>query len=207
MHLLPNPSVANEIFTVAGNQTIIWDYGSDKLVATLPDTPLQPRTFPSSATSVLLPLVAPDYTPTVLLCGGSSGDIPDPKALSDCYTIDPQSSSPSWDSTDSLPNGPQTMSDGILLPDGTVLIINGARKGCGGGFMADGPVYEPLIYNHSAPAGQRFKTMPASKIPRMYHSSATLLPSGEVLVAGSNPAVGYSASGAVPGGYVLFFLR
>lgn len=118
MHLLPNPSVANQIFTVAGNQAVIWDYTGNALVKSLPNTPLQPRTFPSSATSVLLPLVAPNYTPSVLVCGGSSGDMPDPLALSDCYTINPLDASPTWQSTDSLPNGPQKMSGGILLPDG-----------------------------------------------------------------------------------------
>ena len=150
---------------------------------------------------MILPLVAPAYTATILLCGGSSGDIPSPAALSDCYTINPAEESPSWQTTDSLPNGPQTMSDGILLPDGTVLIINGARTGSGGGFMADDPVYQPVIYNPVAPAGSRFQTMPATTIPRLYHAVATLLPSGEVLVAGSNPAVGYSSSGQVPAGY------
>ena len=95
------------------------------------------------------------------------------------------------------------MSDGILLPDGTVLIINGARTGSGGGFMADDPVYQPVIYNPSASAGSRFETMPATVIPRLYHSSAVLLKSGEVLVSGSNPAVGYSASGGVPREFVV----
>lgn len=200
MHLLPNPSASNEVFTVAGNQTIIWDYTKNTAVKTLPDTPLQPRTFPSSATSVLLPLVAPDYDPTVLICGGSSGDMPNPLALDDCYTINPLDPSPVWETTDAMPNGPQTMSDGILLPDGTVLIINGGRIGSGGGFMADDPVFQPILYNTTAPAGDRFTTLPGTTIPRLYHSTATLLPSGEVLVAGSNPAVGYSANGKVPGG-------
>ena len=95
------------------------------------------------------------------------------------------------------------MSDGILLPDGTVLIINGARTGSGGGFMADDPVYEPVIYNPSASAGSRFQTMPATTIPRLYHSAAVLLPSGEVLISGSNPAVAYSPRGGVPGGLVI----
>lgn len=96
------------------------------------------------------------------------------------------------------------MSDGVLLPDGTVLIINGARTGCGGGFMADNPVLEPVIYNASAPLGQRFTTMPATTTPRLYHSVAILLPSGEVLVSGSNPAVSYSADGRVGPGWPNF---
>jgi len=63
--------------------------------------------------------------------------------------------------------------------------------------MGDIPVFEPLIYNNSAPLGSRFTTMPASTIPRIYHSSAVLLPSGEVIVAGSNPSVVYSEFGGV----------
>lgn len=95
------------------------------------------------------------------------------------------------------------MSDGILLPDGTVLILNGGRVGCGGGFMADEPVFQPVIYDHSAAAGSRFTTMPGSTIPRLYHSVATLLPSGEVLIAGSNPSVSFTSDGSVGGGYGL----
>ena len=81
-------------------------------------------------------------------------------------------------------------------------MLNGARVGSGGGFMADDPVLQPVIYNPSASAGSRFETMPATTIPRLYHSAAVLLPSGEVLVSGSNPAVGYSAKGGVPAGYL-----
>ncbi|KAF2753346.1 DUF1929-domain-containing protein [Pseudovirgaria hyperparasitica] len=204
LHLLPNTRNANEVFSLAGNQAVIWDYSLDRLVKTLPNTPLQPRAFPSSATSVILPITNNALSPTILLCGGSSADIPDPVALDDCYTISPYATTPTWTPTDRLPNGPQTMTDAILLPDGTTLLINGAHRGSGGGFQADDPVLVPLIYNHSAPLGSRFTSQPATSIPRLYHSTATLLPSGEVLVAGSNPAVGYTAVGAVPGGWPLF---
>lgn len=202
--MLPNSGVANQMFTLAGNRTIIWDYGTNTLIKTLPDTPLQPRAFPSSATSVLLPLAYPNYTPKVLLCGGSSSDIPNPVALDDCYTINPADTTPVWTAVDSMPNGPQTMSDGVLLPDGTVLLINGARRGCGGGYQADIPVLVPIIYNDSAPAGSKFTNMPATTIPRLYHSVAILLATGEVLVSGSNPSVSYSALGGVPSGWPRF---
>jgi hypothetical protein len=102
--------VEDHIFTIAGNQTIIWDYKNDKLVKNLPDTPLHPRCFPSSATSVLLPLKYPNYNPTVLVCGGSSGDMPNPKALDDCWKIDPLDKNAAWVEDDRLPNGPQVMS-------------------------------------------------------------------------------------------------
>jgi len=91
-----------------------------------------------------------------------------------------------------------------MLPDGKVLLMGGAQKGCAGGFQADDPVYSPILYDPKADAGSRWTTMPSTKIPRLYHSSAVLLPSGEVIVAGSNPAVAYSESGAVPPNWPTF---
>lgn len=57
---------------------------------------------------------------------------------------------------------------------------------------ADDPMTQPLIYDPELPAGSRFvsKGLSQSKIPRMYHSVATLLPDGSVFVSGSNPNAG-----------------
>ncbi|ELU43602.1 copper radical oxidase [Rhizoctonia solani AG-1 IA] len=54
---------------------------------------------------------------------------------------------------------------------------------------ADNPTFTPLLYDPSLPAGQRFThaNMPTSNIGRLYHSVATLLPSGAILIGGSNP--------------------
>jgi len=89
------------------------------------------------------------------------------------------------------------MIDSLLMPDGNVLLINGAATGLAafnavpdmvGSSNADNPVLTPWLYSHAAPYGQRFTTgLAESEIPRMYHSSASLLPDGSVLVAGSNP--------------------
>lgn len=195
VNLLPNEQSADHVFTLAGNQVIVHDYSTNQQIKKLPDTPLQPRCFPSSATVVLLPLVAPNYDPTILMCGGSSGDAPDPQALDDCYTIKPNDENPVWQQDDNLPNGPQTMTDAVLLPDGTVLMLNGAHAGSAGGYMARDPVNQAIIYNPAAPAGQRFTKQGTTTIPRLYHSVAILLPSGEVLVAGSNPDVFYAPKG------------
>jgi hypothetical protein len=58
-----------------------------------------------------------------------------------------------------------------------------------GNSNADNPNYTPVLYDPIAPAGQRFTTMgmPTSTIPRLYHSVATLVPSGKIMIAGSNP--------------------
>ncbi|KAF8858329.1 hypothetical protein BDZ45DRAFT_402045 [Acephala macrosclerotiorum] len=53
------------------------------------------------------------------------------------------------------------MTDAALLPDGKVLLLNGAHKGSAGGYMADEPVSIPLIYDASASSGSRFTAQPA----------------------------------------------
>jgi hypothetical protein len=104
---LPNNDDTDEIFTITGNKVFIWDYSKNVLVKELPDTPLEPRNFPSSSTVILLPLKFPYYTPTILNCGSSSTDIPNPQAMNDCYTINPWDASPVWIQTDNLLNGGQ----------------------------------------------------------------------------------------------------
>ncbi|GAB7357642.1 hypothetical protein MBLNU459_g0139t1 [Dothideomycetes sp. NU459] len=207
LQLLPNSNGTSQVFTLAGNRAIVFDYENNELVKTLPDVPLEPRCFPSSATAVLLPLQAPDFKPTILVCGGSSTDAPNPQALDDCYRISPTDGDPVWEQDDNLPNGPQTMTDGVLLPDGQVLLLNGAHKGSGGGYMADDPVTNALLYNPAAGKGSRFTSLPGSDIPRLYHSVAVLLPSGEVIVAGSNPQVFYTVYGnvSINGAYPEFY--
>ena len=83
----------------------------------------------------------------------------------------------------------------IILPDGKLLMINGARNGTAG-YTTDTPTIKntadmpwgmslaaeecltPAIYDPEAPAGKRWSDegLGASKIPRLYHSSAILLP-------------------------------
>lgn len=47
---------------------------------------------------------------------------------------------------------------------------------------ADKPVLTPVLYDPSAPKGQKWSSdgLGSSTIPRMYHSSATLLPDGKL---------------------------
>ena len=92
---------------------------------------------------------------------------------------------------------PRVMPDAVLLPDGKVLIVNGGKSGIAGygnvlgqvgQSNADNPVFTPVLYDPSAPAGKRFdSSLPTSDIPRLYHSVATLTPNGSVMIAGSNP--------------------
>ena len=75
----------------------------------------------------------------------------------------------------------------VPLPDGTYMIINGAQQGVAGFNLASDPNLSVLLYDPSQPVGSRISILSSTTIPRMYHSEATLLPDGRVLVSGSDP--------------------
>lgn len=68
---------------------------------------------------------------------------------------------------------------------------------------ATSPVLSPIIFDPSAPAGNRWNRngLSPSTIPRMYHSVATLMPDGSVFVSGSNPNSDYNISTTYPTEY------
>ena len=142
-------------------------------------------------------------------------------ASSDCQRITPEptdGSSPAYVQDDNLPIG-RTMGQFIALPDSTLLVINGGQNGTAGyaqrtllvaqndmpfgESLAAAPVGQPAIYNPNAPAGSRWSTanLGSSNIPRLYHSSALLLPDGSVMVAGSNPNIDVNLTTIYPTTY------
>jgi hypothetical protein len=181
---------------------------------------------PFSASAVLLPL-SPinNYTPEILICGGSTmSDTVDPLTLSSqtpaskqCIrmVLNTTGIAAGWQ-VESMPQA-RVMLDAILLPDGRVLVVNGAQTGVGGNgnvgsscskfqellspdsstqvgdligqSNADNPAFQAVIYNPTAPVGYRFSQndLPTSNIARMYHSVASLTPNGTIMLAGSNP--------------------
>jgi len=77
--------------------------------------------------------------------------------------------------------------NGVLLPDGNVLVVGGMSSY--GGHMADmhttaSAVYEAELYD---PTANTWTPMAAQQRPRVYHSTAILLPDGRVISMGGNP--------------------
>lgn len=169
-------SKSSESFSVATNTT----------VKTYPDLPGDYRTYPNTGTSVLLPLrAANNWAPDIIVCGGGAyQDITSPTDPS-CGRIEPLSATPQWE-LDSMPQG-RGMVEGTLLPDETVIFLNGCNRGAQGFGLAADPTYDALIYDPARQLGQRWTTGATSTIPRLYHSVALLLLDGTILVAGSNP--------------------
>lgn len=190
---------------VANNQSIIYDIEANT-ERILPDLPNNVRvTNPIDGSAILLPLSPPDFIPEVLVCGGTATDPIDPLLLSSqtpattqCsrITLTEEGIAKGWEVEHMLE--PRTMPELVHLPNGQVLIANGARSGFAalhqvsdpiGNSNADHAVLVPSLYTPDAPLGQRISNagMPDSGIARVYHSSITLTPQGNFLIAGSNP--------------------
>ena len=75
----------------------------------------------------------------------------------------------------------------VSLPDGTFLILNGALQGFAGFGLANNPNLGAVLYDPTQPIGSRMSILNNTIVARMYHSEATLLPDGRVLVSGSDP--------------------
>ncbi|XP_021891231.1 aldehyde oxidase GLOX-like [Carica papaya] len=84
---------------------------------------------------------------------------------------------------------PRVMGDMLLLPTGDIIIINGAELGVAGFDNGRVPITRPIIYR---PSEDRFFIMSPSSKPRMYHSTAILLPDGRLLIGGSNAHIYYN---------------
>ncbi|KAG8389904.1 hypothetical protein BUALT_Bualt01G0027400 [Buddleja alternifolia] len=167
-------NVDGNLFIFANNRGILFDYVNGVVVKNYPTIPGgDPRSYPSSGSAVLLPLRnlqgGANITSEFLVCGGA------PKGS---FTT-------------------RVMGDMVLLPNGNVLIINGASAGTSGWELGRNPVLAPVIYRPNNPVGQRFETQRSSSIPRMYHSTAVLLRDGRVLVSGSNAHAYYNFTGVL----------
>ena len=182
IHLLNN----GDLFIFVSKSAEIFSVGSNTVVKSLPDLPGDYRTYPNTGSSVLLPLTSSNnWAPDIIICGGGAyQDITSPTDPS-CGRIQPLSSNPQWE-MDSMPEG-RGMVEATLLPDGTVVWLNGCNQGSQGFGLATAPTLEALIYNPNLPHGQRWYTGASTTIARLYHSVALLLLDGTMMIAGSNP--------------------
>ena len=195
------------IFIAANNGAMIYDWQTNT-EHRLPPIPNGVRvTYPMAGTGLLLPLSLENgYASEILVCGGSTIDDTKPGyeissqdvASAQCsrLLLTDDGLSKGWE-VEQMPAA-RLMLDAVLLPTGQVLIVNGAGSGISGygnvmhqvgSSNADNPVLTAVLYDPLAPLGARFSSdlLPTSRIPRLYHSVATLTPNGDIMIAGSNP--------------------
>ena len=122
----------------------------------------------------------------IIKAGTATADNPGHPAAATTYVLDMTQSSPAWQQTASMAF-PRSYLNLTLLPDGTVLAT-------GGGTTTDKANFSTAVYEAElwSPATQKWTTMARMQTPRLYHSTALLLPDARVLVAGGGRENGRS---------------
>jgi hypothetical protein len=115
------------------------------------------------------------YAPGKILRAGGG----DP-AQAQAAVIDMNVPNPAWRSVAPMAHARRRMNL-TLLADGTVLAVGGTGR-------ADDPAAAVLKAEIFDPGTETWRTVDAMAEPRMYHSTAVLLPDGRVLTAGGEPS-------------------
>jgi hypothetical protein len=193
------------IFIAYYNEARILNEVTFETIKTLPNMPAAVndptggRTYQLEGSMVILPQHAPYTDPVgVLICGGSTsgGGYP----LDNCISTQPEAANPTW-TIERMPSR-RVMPCMAGLPDGTYIILNGAQHGYAGFGLGGSPNYNAVLYNPSKPVNQRMSIMANTSVARLYHSEATVLLDGRVLVSGSDPTGNYaSPAGSFPEEY------
>ncbi len=109
-----------------------------------------------------------------MTCGGAANTGPTNTA----ELLDLNVANPQWRWTNSMTYA-RRHANGTLLPDGTVLVTGGSSSGDFNN--AAGAILAAELWD---PATERWTTLASGTNPRIYHSSALLLPDGRVLWTG-----------------------
>jgi hypothetical protein len=157
--------------------------------------------------SVLLALRPPDYKPQILIAGGGTHNLGRmmmsllhsigkeswgsffkrfTRVQDSVERIDLSKPNPRWELTGKM-HHPRIHANGVLLPDGKVLVVGGMSNyedHSSSTHGVTGAVHETELYD---PTTNTWTRMASQQKARVYHSTAILLPDGRVLSMGSNP--------------------
>jgi hypothetical protein len=204
VRLLPG---TRQLFVHIHRTTYLFDLLSSSFVSGaqfIPPAPVGRQTYPMQTGHVLLPQRETD-TPRILIVGGSTqtgfdyNTGSDAPAVRGAFIFDYNVNSPqnsSWRNTAGLPTVARLLSDTVLLPDGTVFVVNGISKGAAAGHSS-GTVFQADLFD---PTVETFTPMaaPSKDHPRAYHSTAILLPDGRVAIAGNMGEYNNADTGGPP---------
>lgn len=157
-------------------------------VTTIPVPDLLDPIVRNQSASVLLP---PAQDQRVMICGGGPiGKGSQLDATGMVSIVDLKAAHPKYMPATSM-KLPRLHLNAVLLPDRTVLVSGGSLK------QESEPLtrLEPEIYD---PATDTWHLMAPASVPRLYHSTALLLPDARVVAAGGNPESGHSVQWEPP---------
>lgn len=138
----------------------------------------------NQSASVLLP---PAQDQKVLIMGGGPvGKADKTDATAMVSLVDLKAPHPGYAAAEPMLL-PRLHSNAVLLPNRTVFVTGGSLK------QEDEPLARLQAESYDPATGQ-WQLMAAATIPRLYHSTALLLPDGRVAAAGGNPEGGHSVT-------------
>ena len=122
----------------------------------------------------------------IIKAGTATADNPGLPSAATTYVLDTTQSSPAWQATAPMAF-PRSYLNLTILPDGQVLAT-------GGGTTTDPANFANAVYEAElwSPTTKAWTTMARAQTPRLYHSTALLLPDATVLVAGGGRQNGRS---------------
>ncbi len=181
LHVLPDGSVIS-MSPMANRRLEKWHPFTDATdwddVIAPPPEGIYDNWFAQDTTSVMLPLSPGDnYRARIMQAGGSTPYILDLGNLAAGWIAAPRAmfDHPAMGDV----NPVRENADSVILPTGEIFIEGGLKNGSND---ATG-VRAPESYN---PATGSWRVLPPTPVVRGYHSTALLMPSGAVWVAGSN---------------------
>ena len=171
LHVLPNGKV---FYSGSTTQSRTFDPSSNTWSGVIATTNYGgTRVYGSS---VLLPLMPPNYTPKVMIFGGGN------PATATTEIIDLSAASPAWTNGPAM-SAPRIEMNATILPNGNILTVGGSLNDEDANTASlNADLYDPVA-NTMSSAG-------ANAVPRLYHSIALLLPDATVWVVGGNPTRG-----------------
>ena len=171
--LLPNGTVFYTAHGSGGSNANAWIFNPTNGSWTVSAARTSDRSYGSS---VILPLLPPNYAPRVMNFGGGN------PATATTDIIDLSAASPSYTPGPNMSTGRIQM-NAVILPNGKVL----AEGGSANNEAPDTPGKTADLYD---PVTNTFTSAGAAAYSRLYHSVALLLPDATVVSMGSNPGRG-----------------
>ncbi len=176
----------NRLFVHSEKTARVWDIKKKRFLEGVEFTTKTggTRTYPGMGSCVLLPLNHDDDHAKILLVGGSMamkpGNDDDANTIPEILAVNLADPSLSVGWQKKAPHHKRFLCDSVLLPDGKVLVTNGAEKG-----QADHNKHAVMKIEVFDPQDETWTVTDELDRPRLYHSTAVLLADGRVLVAGS----------------------
>jgi hypothetical protein len=163
MHLLSDGRIARVSTNI---QTLVYDMEADLWTLIGQTNYRRNRTGSSS-------VYLPGATDQLMVIGGGPTGV----VTETCEIIDFGDSDPAWRFTGSM-HFARRYANAVILPDQAVLVVGGGLTD-----LYMDPVYTPELFD---PDSETWTMLPDHVHPRMYHSTAILLPDGRVVSAGQD---------------------